>query len=130
MIEAVKKDKKSGRVTFILKNANPALANGLRRLMIEGVPSMAIEEVEFANNNSALFTITFGLYMYHAVHGAKFDMVSSKAQHCCCSELKILSLEQLRNRCLWEDWFDFWILALHVTCVDSAWAFCLQGELQ
>jgi len=55
MIETVKKDKKSGRVTFILKNANPALANGLRRLMIESVPTMAIEEVEFANNNSALY---------------------------------------------------------------------------
>lgn len=55
MIEDVKKDKKTGRVTFVLKGATPALANGLRRLMMEGVPSMAIEEVDFAKNDSALY---------------------------------------------------------------------------
>ncbi|MEM3154479.1 MAG: DNA-directed RNA polymerase subunit D [Candidatus Woesearchaeota archaeon] len=55
MIEFIKKDKKTGRVTFMLKNANPAFANALRRIMIEAVPSMAIEEVEFVQNNSALY---------------------------------------------------------------------------
>ncbi len=55
MIETIKKDKKTGRVTFLLKNANPALANGLRRIMIEAVPTMAIEDVEFVQNNSALY---------------------------------------------------------------------------
>ncbi len=55
MIESIKKDKKTGRVTFLLKNANPAFANALRRIMIEAVPTMAIEEVEFAQNNSALY---------------------------------------------------------------------------
>lgn len=55
MIETIKKDKKTGRVTFLLKNANPAFANGLRRIMIEAVPTMAIEDVEFVQNNSALY---------------------------------------------------------------------------
>jgi DNA-directed RNA polymerase subunit D len=55
MIEVIKKDKKTGRVTFLLKNANPAFANALRRIMIEAVPTMAIEEVEFVQNNSALY---------------------------------------------------------------------------
>lgn len=55
MIGDVKKDKKTGRVTFTLKNANPAFANALRRAMIEVVPTMAIEEVEFAKNDSALY---------------------------------------------------------------------------
>jgi len=55
MIEMIKKDKKTGRVTFLLKGSNPAFANALRRIMIEAVPSMAIEEVEFVENNSALY---------------------------------------------------------------------------
>lgn len=55
MIELLKKDKKTGRVTFLLKNANPALANALRRIMIEAVPTMAIEDVEFVQNGSALY---------------------------------------------------------------------------
>ncbi len=55
MIEMIKKDKKTGRVTFLLKNSNPAFANALRRIMMEAVPSMAIEDVEFAENGSALY---------------------------------------------------------------------------
>ncbi len=55
MIEAIKKDKKSGRVTFLLKNTTPALANSLRRIMIEAVPTMAIEEVEFKQNDGVLY---------------------------------------------------------------------------
>jgi DNA-directed RNA polymerase subunit D len=55
MIEMIKKDKKTGRVTFLLKNSNPAFANALRRIMMEIVPSMAIEDVEFAENGSALY---------------------------------------------------------------------------
>jgi len=55
MIEFVSKDKKTGRVTFLLKNSNPGFANALRRLMVEEVPTMAIEEVEFTKNDSALY---------------------------------------------------------------------------
>jgi DNA-directed RNA polymerase subunit D len=55
MIESIKKDKKSGRVTFLLKNVSPALANSLRRIMIEAVPTMAIEEVEFKQNDGVLY---------------------------------------------------------------------------
>lgn len=55
MIELLKKDKKTGRVTFLLKSTNPAFANALRRIMIEAVPTMAIEDVEFVQNSSALY---------------------------------------------------------------------------
>lgn len=55
MIELLSKDKKTGRVSFLLKNANPALANALRRIMVDSVPTMAIEEVEFSQNGSALY---------------------------------------------------------------------------
>lgn len=55
MIEQLKKDKKTGRVTFLLKNSTPAFANSLRRLMMESVPTMAIEEVTFHKNDGALY---------------------------------------------------------------------------
>lgn len=55
MIKLISKDKKSGRVTFRLENATPALANSLRRIMMENVPVMAIEEVEFTKNDGALY---------------------------------------------------------------------------
>jgi len=55
MIELINKNKKTGRVTFLLKGSTPAFANALRRIMIDSVPSMAIEDVEFAKNSSALY---------------------------------------------------------------------------
>ena len=54
MIELLKKDKKSGRVTFVLKGT-PAFANALRRAMMESVPSMAVDEVEFVQNDGVLY---------------------------------------------------------------------------
>lgn len=55
MIEFINKDKKTGRVSFLLKGSTPAFANALRRIMMDSVPSMAIEEVEFVKNSSALY---------------------------------------------------------------------------
>ena len=48
-------DKKTGKVTFSLKKADPGFANALRRSMMDAVPVMAIEEVEFRKNNSVLY---------------------------------------------------------------------------
>lgn len=55
MIELIKKDKKTGQVTFLLKNSNPAIANALRRIMVEDLPAMAIEDVEIVKNTSVLY---------------------------------------------------------------------------
>ncbi len=46
---------KDGKVSFLLKNSDVFYANTLRRLMIEEVPVMAIEDVEFRENSSALY---------------------------------------------------------------------------
>ncbi len=54
-IEYLNEDKKTGRVTFLLKGASPALANLIRRTMIEAVPTMAIDTVEFQKNSSVLY---------------------------------------------------------------------------
>ncbi|HLF54337.1 MAG TPA: DNA-directed RNA polymerase subunit D [Candidatus Nanoarchaeia archaeon] len=55
MIELINKDKKTGRTTFLIKGVTPAFANAIRRIMIDSVPTMAIEDVEFVQNNSALY---------------------------------------------------------------------------
>lgn len=54
-IEIVHTDKKSGRVTFLLSGANPMIANLLRRMIIDEVPTMAIEDVEFRKNSSVMY---------------------------------------------------------------------------
>ncbi|MBW3019011.1 DNA-directed RNA polymerase subunit D [Candidatus Woesearchaeota archaeon] len=55
MITLLNKDKKTGRMTFSMKKTNPAFANALRRTMIDTVPTMAVETVEFVKNSSALY---------------------------------------------------------------------------
>ena len=48
-------NKEQSKLSFIMKDSNVIFANTLRRLMIDEVPSMAIEDVEFAKNNSILY---------------------------------------------------------------------------
>jgi len=52
-IELLNKDE--GSVTLLLKETNPTEVNMLRRLMIDEVPTLAIEDVNFIKNNSALY---------------------------------------------------------------------------
>ena len=54
-IRVLENNKEQGKVSFILKDSTPAFANTLRRLMIDDVPAMAIEDVEFQKNNSILY---------------------------------------------------------------------------
>jgi len=54
-IELISKDKQTGRVQFLLKNTSAAFVNSLRRFMSENVPTLAIEDVEFTKNGSALY---------------------------------------------------------------------------
>jgi len=46
---------KEDKVSFVLSNIDVEFANMLRRYMIEEVPVMAIEDVEFRKNNSILY---------------------------------------------------------------------------
>lgn len=54
-IEFVGKDKKSGRVKFLVKGSNAGFANALRRMIISNVPTMAIHEIEFKENSGVLY---------------------------------------------------------------------------
>ncbi len=54
-LQLLGKDKKTGKISFLLKGTNAAFANAMRRSMIDSVPTMAIEEVEFRKNSSILY---------------------------------------------------------------------------
>lgn len=48
-------DKKEDKVTFLITDTEAYIVNALRRMIIEEVPTMAIEEVTFVKNQSALY---------------------------------------------------------------------------
>ncbi|MBI1970169.1 DNA-directed RNA polymerase subunit D [Candidatus Woesearchaeota archaeon] len=54
-VRLLNKDKKSGTLSFLLKDSSVAFANTLRRMIIHNVPTMAIESVTFAKNSSVLY---------------------------------------------------------------------------
>lgn len=47
--------KEDEKLSFILKDATPVFANTLRRLIMNDVPTMAVDRVEFSKNNSVLY---------------------------------------------------------------------------
>ena len=54
-VEKVNEEKKKGKVTILLKGANEVFANTIRRLVIEEVPTLAVEDLEIKDNSSALY---------------------------------------------------------------------------
>jgi len=54
-IRVLSNNKEMGKLSFIIKDTTPAFANTLRRIMVDELPTMAIEDVEFRKNNSILY---------------------------------------------------------------------------
>ncbi len=54
-LEKLKEERKKNKMTFRLKGADEVFANTIRRLIVEEVPTLAVEEVEVKDNNSALY---------------------------------------------------------------------------
>ena len=54
-IKMLGKDKKSGRISFEIKESTPSFVNTLRRIIISEVPTLAIENVEIRKNGSILY---------------------------------------------------------------------------
>lgn len=54
-IRQIEKEGKEGKMSFIVKGSNTTFANLLRRYIAERVPTMAIQDVEFKENTSALY---------------------------------------------------------------------------
>ena len=54
-IRLIENSKEKGKLSFLLKDSNAVFANTLRRLIVDDVPVMAIDEVEFRDNSSILY---------------------------------------------------------------------------
>jgi DNA-directed RNA polymerase subunit D len=54
-IRLLEKNQSKSRISLLVKGITPAYANSLRRVMINRVPVLAIEEVEFKKNKSAMY---------------------------------------------------------------------------
>jgi DNA-directed RNA polymerase subunit D len=54
-VKQLSQDKESGKLSFVLKDSNAFFANTIRRMIVEEVPTLAIENVEFKDNSSALY---------------------------------------------------------------------------
>jgi len=53
--EKIKEEKKKGKLSFLLKGSDEVFANTIRRLIIEEVPTLAVEDIEIKDNSSALY---------------------------------------------------------------------------
>ena len=54
-VEILEENKKQNSLTFAVKGTSTAFVNLLRKTIIEEVPTMAIEDIEFRKNNSVLY---------------------------------------------------------------------------
>ncbi|HLD00399.1 MAG TPA: DNA-directed RNA polymerase subunit D [Candidatus Nanoarchaeia archaeon] len=54
-IEKIREDKKNNKIVLLLKGISDVYANTIRRLIIEEVPTLAVEDLEIKDNNSALY---------------------------------------------------------------------------
>lgn len=52
-VEVLKSD--GAELEFVLSEATPSIANSLRRAILQEVPIMAVDEVEFTQNDSAMY---------------------------------------------------------------------------
>lgn len=54
-IKLIKKEPAYNRESFFIKDTTPAFVNAIRRAIIEAVPVMAVEDIEFKQNSSVMY---------------------------------------------------------------------------
>jgi len=62
-LEKLHLDKKNNKLILRIKDSNEEMVNTLRRVILEEVPTLAIEEVELFNNSSVLYDEMIALRM-------------------------------------------------------------------
>ncbi|MBN2423251.1 DNA-directed RNA polymerase subunit D [Candidatus Woesearchaeota archaeon] len=88
-------EKSKDKISFLLEDTSSAYSNTLRRVMLINVPTMAIEDVEFRKNSSALYdeiiahrlglvTLTTDLKSYNLISECK-----CKGEGCARCSLKL-----------------------------------------
>ncbi len=54
-LEKIREERKKNKLVFLLEGSNDVFANTIRRLVIEEVPTLAVEDLEIKENSSALY---------------------------------------------------------------------------
>ena len=54
-VKSLNYEKKKGKASFMIEKTTPAFANLLRRAIIDRVPTLAMEDIEFKENDSILY---------------------------------------------------------------------------
>lgn len=94
-LDKIKEERKKNKLMLLLKESDEIFANTIRRLILEEVPTLAVEDLEIKDNSSALYDEMLGLRL--ALIPIKTDLKSytlkeeCKCQGAGCSqcELKI-----------------------------------------
>ncbi len=94
-LEKIKEEKKKNKLVLLLKDSEEIFANTIRRLIIEEVPTLAVEDLEIKDNSSALYDEMLGLRL--GLIPIKTDLKSyelkenckCKGEGCAQCELKI-----------------------------------------
>jgi DNA-directed RNA polymerase subunit D len=60
-LEKLKQDKKNFKLNLLVKDSDEVFLNTIRRLILEEVPTLAVENLEIKDNNSALYDEMLGL---------------------------------------------------------------------
>ncbi len=60
-IEKINEEKKKNKMMLLWKDSDEVFANTIRRLIIEEVPTLAVEDLEIKDNSSALYDEMLGL---------------------------------------------------------------------
>ena len=83
-LEKLREEKKKGKLSLLIKGSDEVFANTLRRLIMEEVPTLAVENLEIKDNNSALYDEMLGLRI--ALTPIKTDLKSyNLKQQCKCA---------------------------------------------
>ena len=80
-LEKIKEERKKNKFTLLLKGTDEVFANTIRRLILEDVPTLAVEEVEIKENGSALYDEMLSLRL--GLAPIKTDLKSYESKEKC-----------------------------------------------
>lgn len=60
-LQKIKEERKNNKMSFLVKDSDEVFTNTIRRLIIEEVPTLAAEDLEIRDNNSALYDEMLGM---------------------------------------------------------------------
>lgn len=60
-LEKINEERKNNKLTLLIKNGSEIFANTIRRMILEEVPTLAVEDLEIKENNTALYDEMLGL---------------------------------------------------------------------